>query len=296
MILPRLLIAGCNGQLGNDCVQVFKDYEILPVDLPELDITSPESVRGLIATFKPDALINCAAYTAVDKAETDIDLCTKVNVEGPAVLAKACADKNVFLVHVSTDYVFNGEKPTPRPWLETDLPEPRTVYGKTKLAGEQAISAAGCRYAILRTAWLYGTHGKNFPKTMLRLALADSDRTIKVVADQYGCPTWSLNLAEQIKALVEAPSLPVGVFHAVSRGSTTWHGFAAEFLRLMNVPHTLAPCTSTDYPTPAKRPVNSILEDRALDELGLCKMNHWQTSLARYVGQNRGALIAEARG
>lgn len=296
MTMPRLLIAGCNGQLGNDCVQVFKDHELLPVDLPELDITSPESVRHLIEKFKPNALINCAAYTAVDRAETDIDLCTKVNVGGPAVLAQACADKNVFLVHVSTDYVFNGERPAPRPWLETDQPEPRTVYGKTKLAGEQAIAAAGCRYAILRTAWLYGAHGKNFPKTMLRLALADPTRTIKVVADQYGCPTWSLNLAEQIKALVEAPSPPIGVFHAVSRGNTTWHGFATEFLRLMNVPHTLAPCTTADYPTPAKRPVNSILEDRALDELGLCKMNEWKTSLARYVEQNREALIAEARG
>lgn len=294
--MSRLFITGCNGQLGSDCVQLFNNHELLPVDLPILDITSPESVRERIATFKPDYLINCAAYTAVDKAESDAGLCAKVNADGPAILAKACAEANVFLVHISTDYVFNGERPAPRPWLETDLPEPRTVYGKTKLAGEQAIALSGCRYAILRTAWLYGAQGKNFPKTMLRLALADAKRTIKVVNDQQGCPTWSLNLTEQIKALVESASPPVGVFHAVSKGSTTWYGFAAEFLRLMEVPHTLAPCSTSEYPTPAKRPANSILEDHALTALGLCKMNDWKTSLAHYVAQNREALIAEARG
>ncbi len=294
--MSRLLIAGCNGQLGSDCVTLFKKHELLPVDLPELDITSPESVRDLMAKFKPDCLINCAAYTAVDKAESDLDLCTKVNAVGPAVLAKACAETDTFLIHISTDYVFNGERPAPRPWLETDWPEPRTVYGKTKLAGEHAIADSGCRYAILRTAWLYGAHGKNFPKTMLHLALADPKRTIKVVNDQQGCPTWSLNLTEQIKAIIESASPPVGIFHAVSKGNTSWFGFASEFLRLMDVPHTLAPCTTAEYPTPAKRPANSILEDRALGELGLCKMNDWKASLALYVAQNRDALIAEARG
>ena len=291
--MSRILIAGCNGQLGNDCLRVLKHHDILAVDLPRIDITSASSVHDLIQHFKPGFLVNCAAYTAVDKAESDQKLCAAVNAAGPAVLADVCMKNDVFLVHVSTDYVFNGLRPVPEAWKESDTPDPTTVYGVTKLAGEQAIIASKCRYAILRTAWLYGAHGKNFPKTMLRLALADPKRTIRVVNDQFGCPTWSLRLANQIKAILESPAPPVGVFHAVAQGHTSWYGFASEFLRLMDVPHAIEPCTTADYPTPAKRPMNSILDDAALKAIGLCRMDGWKDALSEFVRENRTALLAE---
>ena len=291
--MSRILISGCNGQLGHDCQAVLQNHELLAVDLPQIDITSRESVQSLVESFKPDFLVNCAAYTAVDKAESDEKLCAVVNADGPAVLAEVCKARHVFLVHVSTDYVFNGSLPVPQAWVETDQPDPTTAYGRTKLAGEQAIAAAHCRHAILRTAWLYGAHGKNFPKTMLRLALTDPQKTIRVVADQYGCPTWSLRLANQIKTIIESPIPPQGLFHSVAQGYASWYEFAAEFLRLMDVPHSVEPCTTADYPTPAKRPANSILEDRALKTIGLCKMDDWKVALAEFVKLNRSALLAE---
>lgn len=291
--MSRILIAGCNGQLGSDCRQVLKKHDVLGVDLPEINITSASSVGELVRRFNPGFLVNCAAYTAVDKAETDQTLCSAVNAAGPAVLADVCRENNVFLVHVSTDYVFNGRRPVPEAWTESDTPDPTTVYGVTKLAGEQAIIASKCRYAILRTAWLYGAHGKNFPKTMLRLALADPKRTIRVVDDQFGCPTWSLRLAGQIQAIIESPAPPVGLFHAVAQGHTSWYGFASEFLRLMDVPHVIEPCTTADYPTPAKRPLNSILEDAALKSIGLCRMDGWKDALEEFVRENHAALLAE---
>lgn len=291
--MSRILIAGCNGQLGSDCLKVLNDHEILGVDMPHIDITSASSVDELVRRFKPGFLVNCAAYTAVDKAESDQERCAAVNAKGPAVLADVCRKNNVFLVHVSTDYVFNGCRPVPEAWTEADKPDPTTVYGVTKLAGEQAIIASTCRYAILRTAWLYGAHGRNFTKTMLRLALADPKRTIRVVDDQFGCPTWSLRLANQIKTMLEAPVPPVGLFHAVAQGHTSWYGFASEFLRLMDVPHAIEPCTTADYLTPAKRPMNSILDDAALKSIGLCKMDGWKEALSEFVRENRAALLAE---
>lgn len=252
-------------------------------------------MEAALDAFKPHFLINCAAYTAVDQAETNADVCARVNAEGPNVLAKACAIRNVYLIHVSTDYVFNGQRSVPQPWQETDTPDPQTVYGRTKLAGERAVAAAGGHYAVLRTAWLYGATGKNFPKTMLRLALANPARTIRVVNDQHGCPTSAYELSRQIKALVDAPERPVGIFHAVAREHTTWYGFADAFLRLMNVPYSLEPCSTAEYPTPAMRPANSILENQALEARGLCVMNNWEDALAQFVHQNHDALLAECR-
>ena len=293
--MSRILIAGCNGQLGHDCVATLAAHEILALDVPRIDITSAASVRSHLADFHPDAVVNCAAYTAVDKAESDAALCRAVNAEGPRVLAEACRESGAYLVHVSTDYVFDGLREPPRPWRETDSTGPATVYGRTKLDGERAVAATGCRHAILRTAWLYGAHGKNFPKTMLRLALANPTKPLRVVADQYGCPTWSDRLARQIQKLIDQPAPPTGLFHAVALGHTTWYGFASEFLRLMDVPYTILPCTTAEYPTPAKRPANSILEDAALAHLGLCVMDDWHAALAAYVAAHRDALLAEAQ-
>lgn len=294
--MAKILITGCRGQLGTDCRTVLAHHEIQAVDLPELDITDAVAVRARLSAFRPDAIVNCAAYTAVDRAESDEALCAHVNTDGPATLAAACAEAGCRLVHVSTDYVLPGTRPVPESAPETDPTGPSSVYGRTKLAGERAIAEAGCDHVILRTAWLYGAHGKNFPKTMLRLALKNPAHTARVVADQWGCPTWSYRLAEQIRAVLEAPRGAVqGVCHAVGLGHTNWFEFAETFLTLMDVPHALEPCTTADYPTPAKRPANSILEDRRLREAGLLAMDDWKDALAAFVRLHREDLLAEAK-
>ena len=289
----RILVAGANGQLGSDCLEVLADGEVFGLDLPDLDIADAASVRSAFSDVRPDVVVNCAAYTAVDRAESDEAAADRVNREGPGVLAAACAATGARLVHISTDYVFSGDRPVPEPWLESDEPAPRTAYGRTKLAGERAIAASGCDHAILRTAWLYGARGRNFPKTMLRLALKNPADTARVVADQWGCPTWSWRLAEQIRAVIDHPGRVSGVCHAVGLGSATWFEFAEAFLSLVDVRHRLTPCETADYPTPAHRPANSILDCGKLRAAGLLVMDGWRDALAAFVAKNRDALLAE---
>ena len=292
----KVLITGCRGQLVTDCRTALAAHELLALDLPDLDIADAGSVRAAFERFRPDAVVNCAAWTAVDRAETEEAAAARANAAGPAVLAAECAAAGAYLVHVSTDYVLSGDRPVPEASDESAEPAPRTAYGRTKLAGERAILASGCKATILRTAWLYGAHGSNFPKTMLRLAIARPKGTARVVADQWGCPTWSARLARQIAALVDAPpsSRPLGVCHAVALGHANWAEFAEEFLSLVGVPHEITPCTSAEYPAPAARPANSILDDRRLREAGLLVMDDWRAALAQFVEQNRDGLLAEA--
>lgn len=292
----RILIAGCRGQLGTDCLAALSGHETRGLDLPDLDIADAASVRAAMDAFRPDAVVNCAAYTAVDRAETDESAADRANRIGPGTLAAACARTGARLVHVSTDYVLSGDLPVPEAADESVPPDPSSVYGRTKLAGERAIAASGCDHAILRTAWLYGARGRNFPKTILRLALANPERTARVVSDQWGCPTWSARLAGQIRSVLEAPAerRVSGVCHAVALGHATWFEFAEAFLSLMGVPHRLTPCTTEDYPTPARRPRNSILDDRRLREAGLLVLDDWRTALAEFVERHRDGLLREA--
>ena len=294
----RILITGGRGQLGTDCQAVLAGHEVLALDLPRLDIADPASAGAAFESFRPEAVVNCAAWTAVDRAEGEEEAARRANAEGPAVLARLCAGCGAHLVHVSTDYVLPGTLPVPQAADEGAAPAPRTAYGRTKLEGERAILASGCRATILRTAWLYGAHGANFPKTMLRLALANPGDTARVVADQWGCPTWSLRLARQIAAILDAPPdrRPLGVCHAVALGYANWAEFAETFLTLVGVPHRITPCTTAEYPTPAARPANSILDDRRLREAGLLVMDDWREALAEFVSENRAALLAEAAG
>lgn len=292
----KILVTGAGGQLGTDCMRALAAHETSGLDLPALDIADAPAVAAAMDAVRPDAVVNCAAWTAVDAAEDPAaaDAVDRANRVGPSVLAAACARRGIRLVHVSTDYVFSGDRPVPRPWLETDEPDPRTVYGRSKLAGERAIEASGCNHAILRTAWLYGARGKNFPKTMLRLALKNpGGTTARVVSDQWGCPTWSRRLAEQIRAVVERPGLVRGVCHAVGQGRTNWFEFAEAFLSLAGVPHRLEPCATADYPTPARRPANSILDCGKLRAAGLLAFGDWRDDLAAFVAENREALLAE---
>lgn len=290
----RILVTGGRGQLGMDCQEVFAGHEVLALDLPNLDITDGRSVDGVLDLWKPDAVVNCAAYTAVDRAESDEATALKVNADGPGLLAERAAARGIRLVQISTDYVFDGERAVPQPYVESDATGPTGAYGRTKLEGEKRVAAAGGRWAILRTSWLYGRNGNNFPKTILKHALRNPEKGLKVVDDQTGTPTWSRRLAEQIKVVLEAGA--EGLFHATGEGHCTWWAFAKEFLALMGVACEVRPCRSEEYPTPTKRPANSILENAALKAAGLNAMRDWREDLAEYVGRYKEGLLAEVRG
>ena len=290
----KILIIGARGQLGRDCQAILGvAHDLIATDLPELDASDAAQVRDYAAAVRPDVILNCAAFTRVDDCEKQRDLAFRANEEVPRLLAAAARVLGAHLVHISTDYVFDGARPVPKPYLENDATRPLSVYGASKLAGENVVRASGARFAILRTAWLYGRHGGNFPKTMLRLALAQPEQERKVIAEQYGSPTWSWRLAEQIGKVIEAKA--EGIFHTTSEGHTTWFGFASAFLSAMAVPHKLAPCGVADFPLPAHRPVNSILENGRLKAAGLNVMRPWDADLAEFVARYRDELIEEVR-
>lgn len=290
----KILVTGGLGQLGWDCREVFAPkHEVLALDLPNLDITDADSVDGVLNLWKPEVIVNCAAYTAVDRAETDVAKSWHVNRDGPALLASRAAAHGIFLLHVSTDYVFDGQRPVPEPYLETDTPNPAGVYGKSKLAGEREIQERDPRHAILRTAWLYGVHGYNFLKTILRRAVHEPHKGLRVVNDQFGTPTWSRRLAKQILAVVEADA--GGLFHASGEGCCSWYDFAQEFITAMKLDCEVRPCTTADYPTTSVRPSNSILENAALKRAGLNLMQDWRDDLREYAVRYREPLLNEVR-
>jgi dTDP-4-dehydrorhamnose reductase len=289
----KIFIAGSKGQLGYDCLQVLQGkHELLGLDLPDLDITSADSVERVLGAFRPDVTINCAAYTKVDAAETQRDLARRVNVDGPANLARFAERSGGFLVHISTDYVFDGQRQPPRPYVESDVTGPQCYYGVTKLEGEQAVQAATQRHAILRTAWLYGINGANFLKTMLRLAVRAPGKPIRVVNDQFGSATGSWRLAQQIEKVFAAGAS--GLFHATAEGFGTWWEVAGHFLEAMDVPHQVVPITTAEYPTPARRPANSILENVRLKELGINVMADWKADVTEFANTHRARLLADA--
>ncbi len=289
----KILILGSKGQLGTDCCNLlYKEYDTLGCDIRQFDIADPESVDSYISEVRPEIIINCAAYTAVDACETERSLAWNVNAEGPKNLAMAARKINCRLIHISTDYVFDGKRPVPQPYGEEDPTNPLSQYGLSKLAGERYISENAADYIILRTAWLYSGYGKNFLKTMLRLSLADPKRELKVVDDQYGSLTWSRTLALQIQRLLRSEM--TGIVHATSDGYSTWYQAARYFLEAMQVPHTLIPCTTAEYPTPAHRPTNSILANRRLDEAGISTFVRWQEDVDTFVAMYRESLLTEA--
>ncbi len=290
----KIMITGDKGQLGADCTRVLGDaHDVFGVDIDEVDIAKLPDIEWLVQQFGPNIIINCAAYTRVDDCETEKKLAWKANVTGAENLAK-CVDKyGARLIHISTDYVFDGLKKVPEPYVETDVPNPLSYYGITKLKGEEAVKRSTDRYVILRTAWLYGISGYNFLKTMLKLSLRNSDNTIKVVNDQFGSPTWTYRLALQIETLIETDFQ--GTFHATSEGYCSWYELADYFLKKMDVPITVIPCTTEEYPTPAARPMNSILENRHLKEKGMNIMTHWKSDVDNFVLNFRDVLLKETQ-
>ena len=288
----KIMITGDKGQLGADCTRVLGEaHDVFGVDIDEVDIAKLPDIEWLVQQFGPNIIINCAAYTRVDDCETEKELAWKANVTGAENLAK-CVDKyGARLIHISTDYVFDGRKKVPEPYVETDEPNPISYYGITKLKGEEAVKRSTDRYVILRTAWLYGISGYNFLKTMLKLSLKNSDNKIKVVNDQFGSPTWTYRLALQIETLIETDFQ--GTFHATSEGYCSWYELADYFLKKMDVPHTVIPCTTEEYPTLAVRPMNSILENRNLKEKGMNIMTHWKSDVDNFVLNFRDVLLKE---
>lgn len=290
----KLVIIGCKGQLGTDCCNILaRENETTGCDMPCVNIGNSERVDRYIAENRPDAIINCAAYTAVDACEKEPELCWRVNAEGPKYLAQAARRYNCRLIHISTDYVFDGTLEPPNGYTEKDSPNPLSEYGKSKLAGEQAVLEHAPNHIILRTAWLYSPYGRNFLKTMLRLAVQDPKRSLQVVDDQYGSLTWSYTLAQQIQKLLGTDLQ--GIVHASSEGHSTWYGAARYFLDAMNVEHNLQPCTTAEYPTPAPRPANSILINTRLNTAGISTFTTWQEDIDTFVHLYREQLLTEAQ-
>jgi dTDP-4-dehydrorhamnose reductase len=289
----KILVTGGHGQLGSDVSTLLAPkHEVISCSSQELDISNKEHVASILGRHQPDVVINCAAYTAVDNCETEKNQAWLVNATGPENLATQLEARGGRLIHISTDYVFDGNKPPTESYFEDDTVAPLSEYGRSKLAGEKAIAAHSTDHLILRTAWLYGWKGKNFLKTMLRLVLADPTRELKVVNDQYGSLTWTATLARQIETVL-SPEMQ-GIVHATSEGSSTWYEGACYFLDAMGVPYQLAPCTTAEYPTPAHRPANSILRNGRLDEAGISVFSSWQEDIDQYVALYKEELIREA--
>jgi dTDP-4-dehydrorhamnose reductase len=277
----RILLTGRNGQVGWELQRTLAPLgEVVAVDRQVLDLSNPDSIRATIREIKPDLIVNPAAYTAVDKAESEPDLAMAVNGVAPGIMAEEAKKLGAALIHYSTDYVFDGRNATP--YTEDDIPNPINVYGRTKLAGEDAIRAAGIPHLILRTSWVYGMRGKNFLLTIQRLARERDE--LKIVDDQIGAPTWSRMIAEatcQITAQLGSDLMDVsGIYNLTAGGLTSWHGFTREILRNMQLATKLTPIPSTAYPLPAARPLYSLLSGNKLSTTFGLSLPVWDTSLA----------------
>lgn len=292
--MTRILLTGKNGQVGWELQRALADFgEVVATDSKELDLTDPDAIRRTIRSIAPDIIINPAAYTAVDKAESDAVLAMAVNGIAPGIMAEESRRLGALLVHYSTDYVFDGSKSTP--YTEDDAPNPQSVYGRTKLAGEQAIHASGCKHLIFRTSWVYGVHGGNFVKTILRLAKERNE--LRIVADQFGAPTWARDLAQATTSALsvwqnaDRDGSLSGLYHLTAAGRTNWHQYAEEIVRLARQfdpalasrQLSIQAITTQEYPVPAKRPSNSVLSsDKIRDVFGIA-LPQWQHSVAECV-------------
>ena len=278
----NILLTGCNGQLGNEIQLLEKDYgqhRFFNTDVAELDITNQLAVADFVGRNEIDGIINCAAYTAVDKAEDNKELCTTLNTVAPAYLAAAVEKRGGWIVHVSTDYVFNGK--AHKPYVETDTPSPDSVYGSTKLAGELGVQKFCKRAMVIRTAWLYSTFGNNFVKTMIRLGKERAE--LGVVFDQIGTPTYAGDLAKAIMTAVEKGIKP-GVYHFSNEGVTSWYDFTKAIHRIAGITTCkVRPIHTSEYPTPANRPHFSVLDKTKIKETYDMEMPYWEDSLHKCI-------------
>jgi dTDP-4-dehydrorhamnose reductase len=283
----KILVTGKTGQVGYELERSLQGLgEIIALDRKQMDLTNLKEIRNVIQTIKPGLIINPAAHTAVDKAESEPELARLVNTEAPAVIAEECKKLGAVMVHYSTDYVFDGNKGAP--YTEDDPTSPINIYGRTKLGGEQAIQAAGIVHLILRTSWVYGMRGKNFLLTMLRLAQERDE--LRIVSDQYGSPTWSRTVADTTAHIVAQAKGArnshdwfeerAGLYHLAAQGQTTWHGFAEAILEHQSITKrpVVTPIKTQDYPLPARRPASSVLSCQRLIQT-FCGLPHWEVAL-----------------
>ena len=279
----RILLTGAGGQVGYELARSLQPLgQVTLVDRSRMDLSDLGQVREVIRSVKPGLIVNAAAYTAVDKAESEPQLARRINAEAPEVMALEARKLGAAMVHYSTDYVFDGSKAGA--YVETDTPNPLNVYGQTKLEGEQAVAAAGIDHLILRTSWVYGMRGKNFLLTMLRLAKERDE--LRVVCDQHGAPTWSRTVADTSAVLLAKAQeggrdwwkQHTGLYHLGSGGETSWCGFTEEIIALQELRCKLVPITTADYPLPARRPQNSLLDCTRLR--ALCALPDWRDALA----------------
>jgi dTDP-4-dehydrorhamnose reductase len=284
----NILIVGQNGMLGQDMARAARaaGHSVRGIDFPEIDITNGDSIRRHVAKVKPQAIINCAAYTAVDACETDRDRAFAVNALGAGLLAGAAETHGAAFVHFSTDYVFDGKKTAP--YVESDQVNPLSVYGKSKLEGELLVQKNCTRSFIFRTAWLYGAGGNNFVKTIRELAKKNfaSGSPLRVVNDQSGSPTYTVDVCRQTLGMLGSGHF--GLYHCTSEGQCSWYDFAVKIVRATGIPVTVEPCSTAEFPRPARRPANSVLENSCLKKLGLNLMPRWEDAFASFLlGEQR---------
>lgn len=275
----KILVTGANGQLGYDVLKVLAARGIagIPADIADFDIADSTATEAFIGTCRPDAIIHCAAYTAVDKAEDDAERCRLINETGTENIARACKNIGAKLIYISTDYVFPGMGIAP---YETDTPtDPLSIYGKTKLAGELAVKSLLTRYFIVRTSWVFGKNGNNFVKTMLRLG--KERKELKVVCDQIGSPTYTADLAPLLADMLLSGEY--GVYHATNEGFCSWAEFAAAIFRQAGMDANVCEVPTESYPTRAHRPANSRLSKTSLDKAGFKRLPTWEDALKRYL-------------
>lgn len=268
----RILVTGANGMLARDLCPMLEDadFEVIETTRNELDVTDELQVRRVISDVKPDYVIHCAAYTNVDKAEEEPEIAELVNAKSAEYIAKACNSNNAVMIYISTDYVFDGIQT--RPYIPDDIATPIGAYGLSKLHGEEAVRKFCPAHYIIRTSWLYGHHGKNFVETMISLA---EKTELKVVDDQVGCPTWTVDLSDAIISFIDEEP-PFGTYHACGAGSTSWYGFAKEIFDLMSLNVNLIPCTTEEFPRSAKRPAYSVMDNEGL-------LRDWKQALQEYI-------------
>lgn len=274
----KLLVTGVKGQLGHDIVNECKkrNIEAVGVDVEEMDITDAKKVEEVIKEGNYDAVVHCAAWTAVDKAEDEVEACTKVNVEGTKNIANVCKELDIPMMYFSTDYVFDGQGETP--WNEYDKRQPLNVYGQTKYEGELAVEALN-KFFIVRIAWVFGVNGNNFIKTMLRLGKERG--AVSVVNDQIGSPTYTYDLSKLVVDMIQTDKY--GIYHATNEGLCSWYEFACEIFKQAGMNVEVTPVDSTKFPAKAKRPNNSRMSKTMLDKNGFDRLPTWQDALSRYL-------------
>lgn len=275
----KVLVTGVKGQLGHDVMNELKKrgHEGIGVDVEEMDITDPKQVSRVIKEADVDGVIHCAAYTAVDAAEDNQEICRKVNAYGTRNIAEVCKELDLKMMYISTDYVFDGEGE--RPWEPDDKRNPLNVYGQTKCEGEEAIEELLDKYFIVRIAWVFGINGKNFIKTMLKLG--ETHDKLTVVADQVGSPTYTYDLSRLLVDMMETDRY--GIYHATNEGFCSWYEFAKEIFKQAGMKVEVSPVGSEEYPSKAKRPHNSRMTKDKLEENGFQRLPKWQDALSRYL-------------